>query len=47
MLIHLYVEALLVDEDLAGQVCEAWDANKIDDESACIAWVVIAMLCSG
>ncbi len=31
MLTELYIEALLVDEDLADQVWEAWDDGEIDD----------------
>ena len=38
MLVYLYIEALLVDEELADQVWEAWDAGEIDDLSACWLW---------
>ena len=31
MLTEIYIEALLVDEDLADQVWEAWDAEEVDD----------------
>ncbi len=31
MLTEIYVEALLVDEELADQVWEAWDSGEIDD----------------
>ncbi len=41
MLTEIYIEALLVDEELADQVWAAWDAGEIDDEIACIAWVLI------
>ena len=34
MLTEIYIEALLVDEELADQV---WDAGEIDDLGACIA----------
>ncbi len=34
MLTELYIEALLVDEELADQVWEALDARKIDDSVA-------------
>ncbi len=44
MLTEIYIEALLVDEDLADQVWEAWDTGKFDDQIACIAWMLIAML---
>ncbi len=30
MLTEVYIEALLVDEELADQVWEAWDAGEID-----------------
>ncbi len=42
MLTEIYIEALLVDEELADQVWEAWDAGDADDETACIAWMLIA-----
>ena len=38
MLTETYIEALLVDEELADQVWEAWDAGEIDDLAACWAW---------
>ncbi len=41
MLTEIYIEALLVDEELADQVWEAWDAGEIDDQIACIAWMLI------
>ena len=41
MLTRIYVEALLVDEDLADQVWEAWDQGLVDDQVACIAWMLI------
>ena len=44
MLCRLYIEALLVDEGLADRVWEAWDAGETDDETACIAWILLAML---
>ena len=46
MLTEIYVEALLVDEVLADQVFESWDKAKIDDEAACIGWMLIAGVCS-
>ncbi len=36
---QIYVETLLVDEDLADQV---WDAREIDDLTACVAWWSVA-----
>ncbi len=40
MLIELYIEALLVDTELADQVWEAWDKGEIDDQ---VAWWLIAL----
>ncbi len=39
MLTEAYIEALLVDEKLAGQVWEAWDTGKIEDLGAYVAWL--------
>ena len=36
MLTEAYIEALLVDEDLADEVWEAWDNGEIDGQ---IAWL--------
>ena len=44
MLTRLYIEALLVDEDVADQVWDAGDKGDIDDAIACIAWMMIATL---
>ncbi len=33
MLTKLYIEALLVDEELADQIWEAWDVGEVDDET--------------
>ncbi len=41
MLTEIYIQALLVDEDLADQVWEAWDAGEIDDLPAWLAWWII------
>ncbi len=45
MLTCLYIEALLVDEELANQVWEAWDGDEIDNVTACPSRMLIAMLC--
>ena len=45
-LTEIYIEALLVDEDLADPVWAAWNARVTDDEAACIAWTLIAGVCS-
>jgi len=42
MLTELYIEASLVDEELADQVWETWNVSKIDDLLAFIAWFSIA-----
>ncbi len=42
MLTEIYIEAPLVDEELADQVWEAWDAGEIDDLIAWFAWWNIA-----
>ena len=41
MLTELYVEALLVDEELADLVWEAWDVGLIPDETAAWAWCIL------
>ena len=38
-----YISTLLVDEELADQVWEAWDAGEIDDQSTYRAWMLIAV----
>ncbi len=42
MLTEIYIEALLVDEDLADQVWEAWDAGVIGEQLVLITWLLIA-----
>ena len=39
ILAEIYIEALHVNEEAADQV---WDKGEIDDQVACIAWVLIA-----
>ena len=46
MLTRLYIEALLVDEDLSDQVWEKWIAESLTDGAVCIAWLLIAGLVS-
>ena len=41
MLAEIYIETLLVDEEMADQV---WENGEADNETACIAWMLIAML---
>ncbi len=43
MLTEIYIEALLVDEELADQVWEPWDAGLIPDEVAAWAWCILAL----
>ncbi len=43
MLTEIYIEALLVDENLADQVWEAWDKGEIDDQLAWMAWWLISI----
>ncbi len=38
MLTEIYIEALLVDEELADQVWAAWSVGEIDDLIALRAW---------
>ena len=42
MLTELYIEALLVDEELADLVWEVWNAGLIPDDLAMCAWFMIA-----
>ena len=41
MLAEIYIDALLIDEELADQVWEAWDKGEIDDQVAWLAWWLI------
>jgi len=43
MLTEIYIEALLVDEELADQVWEAWDAGEIVNLIALRAWLWIVV----
>ena len=40
MLIEAYIEALLVDEELADQVWEISDAGEVDNLTALMLWWV-------
>ncbi len=42
MLAEIYIEALLVAEELADQIWEAWDKGEIDGNTAAILWRCIA-----
>ena len=39
MLTETYIDALLVDEDLADQVWEWWSVGLINDELTALAWL--------
>ncbi|MCH9006380.1 MAG: hypothetical protein IH838_13990 [Proteobacteria bacterium] len=39
MLCSIYIEALLVNEDLADRVWQAWNAGEICDMAAASAWL--------
>ncbi len=41
MLCSIYIEALLVNEELADRVWQAWNAGEIGDEAAAIAWLAL------
>ena len=43
MLIEIYIEALLVDEDLADQVQAALMAGEIDEATAFLAWWLVVI----
>ncbi len=42
MLTEIYIEALLVDEELADQVWEAWDVGEIDDFAMYFLWLLVS-----
>ena len=44
MLTEIYIEALLVDEDLADQVWELWNAGLIPDDLAAMAWRIVSLV---
>ncbi len=44
VLTEIYIEALLVDEELADQVWEDWDAGEIDDQTTWLAWAALASI---
>ncbi len=43
MLTEIYIEALLVDEELADQVWELWNAGVIADDLAALSWAILAV----
>ena len=42
MLTEAYIEALLVDEELADLVWEAWNIGIITDDLAALTWSTLA-----
>ena len=42
MFTELYIEALLVDEEVADMVWEAWDTGIITDDLAAMVWAIVA-----
>ena len=46
MLTEIYIEALLVDEELADQVWEGWNKGEISNLVAAWAWWDIVEACS-
>ncbi len=45
MLTEIYIEALLVDEELADQVWEAFFGGEVDGLTASLAWSAVAYSC--
>ena len=43
MFTEIYIEALLVDEDLADQVWEWWDGGEIDSLTAFVLWWIVVL----
>ena len=43
MLTDLYIEALLVDEELADQVWSQWSQGEIDELKATWCWYLISL----
>ena len=43
MLTKIYIEALLVDEELADKVGETWDKGEIDYFTTYFAWMLISV----
>ena len=45
MLTEIYIEALLVNEDQADLIWEAWFTEEIDNLTAYLAWLAASRLC--
>ncbi len=44
MLTEIYIEALLVDEELADQIWLAWDKGENGDQTAWLEWWLITLI---
>ena len=44
MFCSIYIEALLVNEDLADQIWDAWNAGELCDRVAAAAWLAMLQL---
>jgi hypothetical protein len=42
MLTEIYIDALLIDDELAEQVWDTWDKGEIGDLPALLVWWCIA-----
>ncbi len=43
MLTEIYIEVLLINEELADQVWKAWDKGEIDDQVAWLSYWLITL----
>ena len=41
-MLEIYIEALLVDEELADLMWEAWNAGEIDEATVFLMWLIVA-----
>ena len=44
MLVEIYIEALLVDEEMADDVWKQWSTGVITDDAAVWAWLILASM---
>ena len=44
MLVEIYIEALLVDQEAADEIWEAWDSGESSDFWAAVAWWSLVMV---
>ena len=40
---EIYMEAWLVDEEMADQIWEVWEEGKIDDQRAWLSWWLVTL----